>query len=397
MPDGREVFVEVSASYITYKGRPAILLVIRNVTEKLEMEKRYREFFENTLDMIIVTDLKGNFVEVNREFERISGYRKEEVIGKNFREFFSEDEAENVFRMYNKAFKEKRPLYGLEFRFKTKYGVEKVVEGNVRPLVKNGKVTGFLANFKDVTERKRLEEELLRTNKLLRTINAINEVIVRVKSLDELLTTVIREVSSYCTFAWIALIDKEEERIVKSFGMESFDEKLLNGVCVAEALKNQRTVIKLAGEHPKNCVNWAEHEKLNAYIFPLTHRNRVLGILAIYSDFRISEEEIRLLQTLADDVAFAIDAIRLERARQETLRRIEKNIEQFAILVDKIRNPLAVITGFADLFGNMEKDKILEQVRKIEEIIEQLEAGWLESEDVRRLLRGFRDEEDTAG
>jgi len=115
LPDGREVFVEVSASYITYKGRPAILLVIRNVTEKLEMEKRYREFFENTLDMIIVTDLKGNFVEVNREFERISGYRKEEVIGKNFREFFSEDEAENVFRMYNKAFKEKRPLYGLEF------------------------------------------------------------------------------------------------------------------------------------------------------------------------------------------------------------------------------------------------------------------------------------------
>jgi len=379
LPDGREVYVEVSASHVIFKNKPAILLIIRNVTEKLEMERRYKEFFENTLDMIIVTDLEGNFFEVNREFERISGYRREEVIGKNFREFFSEEDAEY-------------------FRFKTKYGVEKLIEGNVRPLIEDGKVKGFIANFKDVTERKRLEEELLRTNRLLKTINTINEVIVRVKSLDELLTTVIREVSSYCKFAWIALTDEKERRIVKSCGMDGFDEKLLEGECVAEALSSKRTVIKLSGEHPEGCVNIFEHNNLNVYVFPLTHLNRVLGVLVLYSDFKFSEEEIKLLQTLADDVAFAIDAIRLERAREESLRQIEKNIEQFAILVDKIRNPLAIITGYADLFGNMEKDKILEQVRKIEEIIERLEAGWLESEEVRKLLRGFRDyEEDIAG
>ncbi len=398
LPDGREVYVEVSASHVVFKNKPAILLIIRDVTEKLEIERRYKEFFENTLDMIIVTDIEGNFFEVNREFERISGYRREEVIGKNFREFFSEDEADYIFKMYNKAFKERRPLYGLEFRFKTKYGVEKLVEGNVRPLIEDGKVTGFIANFKDVTERKRLEEELMRTNKLLKTINTINEVIVRVKSLDELLTTLIKEVSSYCRFAWIALIDEKGKRIVKSCGIDKFDEKLLEGKCVAEAIKDKRTVIKLIGEHPENCVNISEHRNLNVYVFPLTHLNRVLGVLVLYSDFKFSEEEVRLLQTLVDDVAFAIDAIRLEKAREESLRQIEKNIEQFAILVDKIRNPLAVITGYADLFGNMEKDKILEQVRKIEEIIEQLEVGWLESEDVRRLLRGFRDyEEDIAG
>ncbi|MBO8180039.1 MAG: PAS domain S-box protein [Archaeoglobus sp.] len=392
--DGREIYVEVSASHIVFKNKPAILLIIRDVTEKIEMEKRYKEFFENTLDIIIVTDLEGNFFEVNREFEKVSGYRKEEVIGRNFREFFSEDEAEHVFRMYNKAFRERRPLYGLEFRFKTKYGVEKLVEGNVRPLIEDGKVTGFIANFKDVTERKRLEDELLRTNRLLKTINTINEVIVREKSMDELLTTVIKEVSSYCKFAWIALIDEEKGRIVKSYGMESFDEKLLEGLCVAEAIRDKRTVIKLSGEHPEGCVNFSGHKNLNAYVFPLTHLNRVLGVLVIYSDFKISEEEVRLLQMLADDVAFAIDAIRLERAREESLRQIEKNIEQFAILIDKIRNPLAVITGYADLFASREKDKILEQVRKIEEIIEQLEVGWLESEDVRRLLRGFRDYEE---
>ncbi len=398
LPDGREVYAEVSASHITFRNKPAILLIIRDVTEKVEMERRYKEFFENTLDIIIVTDLKGNFVEVNREFENVSGYRREELIGRNYREILSEEDAEYIFKMYNKAFRERRPLYGIEFRFETKYGVEKLIEGNVRPLIEDGGVKGFIANFKDITERKRLEEELLRTNRLLRTINTINEVVVREKNLDELFATVIKEVSSYCKFAWIALTDEEGKRTVKSCGIGSFSEKLLEGRCVAEALRAKRTVIKLSGEHPESCVNFSEHKNLNTYVFPLTHLNRALGVLVIYTDFAISEEEIKLLQTLADDVAFAVDAIRLERAREESLRQIEKNIEQFATLVDKIRNPLAVITGYADLFTDKEKDKILEQIRKIEKIIEQLETGWLESEEVRKLLRRFRKyEEDTAG
>ncbi len=143
LPDGRVVSVEVSASYITYKDRPAILLVVRNVTDKVEMEKRYREFFENALDMIIVTDLQGNFVEVNREFEKVSGYRKEEVIGKNFREFFSEDEADYVFKMYNKAFRERKPLYGLEFKFKTKYGVERLLREMSGRWLRTGRSQAF--------------------------------------------------------------------------------------------------------------------------------------------------------------------------------------------------------------------------------------------------------------
>jgi len=119
LPDGREIYVEVSGSHVVFKNKSAILLIIRDASEKMEMERRYREFFENTLDMIVVTDLEGNFIEVNREFEMNSGYRREELIGRNFKEFFPEDEAEYIFKVYNKAFREKSPVYGIEFRFKT--------------------------------------------------------------------------------------------------------------------------------------------------------------------------------------------------------------------------------------------------------------------------------------
>jgi len=126
-------------------------------------------------------------------------------------------------------------------------------------------------------------------------------------------------------------------------------------------------------------------------------RGKLVGVLALYSDFKISNEEVRLLQMLADDTAFAIETIELEKAREQSLKQIEKNIEQFAILVDRIRNPLAIIVGIADLYGDVEKSKILENVRRIEEIIERLEKGWLESEEVRSLLRGFEDEKGASG
>lgn len=397
LPDGRTLDVEVTASYITYKKRPAILLVIRDVTQIIKMESRYRDFFENTLDMIVVSDLKGNIIEINREAERLSGYKKNEVIGKNFREFFSKEEAEKVYREYNRVFKEKRILYGLEFRLKTKNGDLRIIEGHVRPLLENGEVKGFLANFRDVTERKRLEEELIRTNKLLRVVNTINEIIVKEKDVDKLLSTFIDEISSYCKFAWLALREGGKLKIAKSFRLQGFDDTLFEGWCVQKVLESKRTQEILENSHPPECINFEKHNNMNAYVFPLLHRGKLVGVLALYSDFKISNEEVRLLQMLADDTAFAIETIELEKAREQSLKQIEKNIEQFAILVDRIRNPLAIIVGIADLYGDVEKSKILENVRRIEEIIERLEKGWLESEEVRSLLRGFEDEKGASG
>ncbi len=81
-----------------------------------------------------------------------------------------------------------------------------------------------------------------------------------------------------------------------------------------------------------------------------------------------------------------------ERVQMETLKRrafeqIEQNIEQFAILGDHIRNPLAVIIGLADMEDGEHSRKILEQAWEIDRIIDQLDRGWIESEKVREFLR----------
>jgi signal transduction histidine kinase len=79
----------------------------------------------------------------------------------------------------------------------------------------------------------------------------------------------------------------------------------------------------------------------------------------------------------------------IEVQKREAYEQIEKNIEQFAILGDHIRNPLAVIVGLADLSGGTPGEKIMEQAKVIDGIIDQLDRGWIESEKVREFLRRY--------
>ena len=77
----------------------------------------------------------------------------------------------------------------------------------------------------------------------------------------------------------------------------------------------------------------------------------------------------------------------MEEVEAKAFLQIEKNIEQLAILGDHIRNPLAVIVGIADLDGGPTSESIIQQARIIDQIITQLDRGWIESEKIREFLK----------
>ncbi len=77
-----------------------------------------------------------------------------------------------------------------------------------------------------------------------------------------------------------------------------------------------------------------------------------------------------------------------EAIRQQAYDQIEHNMEQFAILGDHVRHPLQVILARADLMEDGETAaSIREQVRRINEIVRQLDRGWVESHAIREFLR----------
>jgi glucose-6-phosphate-specific signal transduction histidine kinase len=77
----------------------------------------------------------------------------------------------------------------------------------------------------------------------------------------------------------------------------------------------------------------------------------------------------------------------IERLKSEAFQRIEHNMEQFAILNDQIRNPLQAILLNTEMIDEETKVLVSEQVKIIEKILDQLDEGYLDSENVRRFLR----------
>ncbi|PVX25435.1 MAG: hypothetical protein CW691_04635 [Candidatus Bathyarchaeum sp.] len=88
--DGRKLLYEVIPARLEYKGNPAILAIFRNITEKRRAEEklqaseeRFKYFLDNAPEAIWVQDPMGTFIDGNKKAEEITGYKREELIGKN--------------------------------------------------------------------------------------------------------------------------------------------------------------------------------------------------------------------------------------------------------------------------------------------------------------------------
>jgi PAS domain S-box-containing protein len=166
--DGSFFPVEVSANYLEYEGRAYNLALVRDITERkrdeeaLRLSNAYnRSLIEASLDPLVTIGPDGRITDVNAATEAATGRSRGELIGTDFCDYFTEPlEArlgyEHVFR--EGAVRD----YPLELRHR---------DGRVMSVLYNasvyrdesGRVIGVFAAARDITERKRREEELRRT------------------------------------------------------------------------------------------------------------------------------------------------------------------------------------------------------------------------------------------
>jgi|GEM_PF-2999625 len=152
-----------------------------------ESEETLRAIVENAPDAIFIHDLMGNFVDGNRKAEELIGYSKEELIGKNFFEAGLIPEA-RVLDVIAGLEQSRRGEIGkrCELELITKQGSRVYVEiaGLAIAGKENVQVLGFA---RDITERKRVEEEVQRNSKRLEALYAISQAVSHTLNLDELL------------------------------------------------------------------------------------------------------------------------------------------------------------------------------------------------------------------
>jgi len=96
---------------------------------------------------------------------------------------------------------------------------------------------------------------------------------------------------------------------------------------------------------------------------------------------------IQWIDGIFEDVT---DHYQIEELKWKAFAQIEKNIEQFAILNDQIRNPLTIITAYVSVSDIPSRDIIEQQVQRIDDLINMLDKGYVESEKVSMYLRKHR-------
>jgi len=117
----------------------------------------YRELFENSKDAIYVHDMSGRYTSVNRAAEKLSGYTREELIGRHFSSLVAPEYARQVReQLCLKLETHGETTYEVEMI--TRHGQRLPVEVSSRLIFENGLPIGVQGCVRDISERKRVQE-----------------------------------------------------------------------------------------------------------------------------------------------------------------------------------------------------------------------------------------------
>ncbi len=139
------------------------------IEEALESrEEHYQAIFENIEEGYFECDLKGNLINVNSALIEILGFSMDELIGLNYRDYMDRETADKVFEMYNAIYKSGKSEKYLSYEIIQKKGDRRVMEASISlSHDSSGKPVGFHGIVRDVTERKRLEEMMVQSEKMI--------------------------------------------------------------------------------------------------------------------------------------------------------------------------------------------------------------------------------------
>lgn len=128
---------------------------------------RYRDILDNIAEGYFEVDLEGNFTFLNPFMATILGHGEEELIGTNFRTYFSEEHISALLQTFKKAYRAGGSAVLLDGRYVRKDGAVLEIETSAA-LVKDdqGRPQGFRGIVRNIAERKRLERHLIQMHKM---------------------------------------------------------------------------------------------------------------------------------------------------------------------------------------------------------------------------------------
>lgn len=309
----------------------------RNIQEKLiQSENKYRTLVETSHELVWSVDAEGKIKFVNNASKDIYGYGPEQMIGKKFTDFATEDQVIYDIVEFKKAVEKGDKFLQYESKITDAFGKEKHLLTNcVINRNEDGSASGMLGTSLDITERFESGERVKLHNKVYALLSNMNQLIVRAKDETQILNDACRLAVDYGMFrlAWVGIIDETTGRIIPKYfyGSQSEYLKSLN-ISINESDEYKGPIVRAFLDKTYYVSNDIESDSLlikwrnetlriglNSFaVFPIEVKNNVKAVYCIYSEKKhfFGKTETELLLELSEDISFALEYIELEKERK---------------------------------------------------------------------------------
>ena len=176
-------FADISASPIILEKKEYAIGIFRDITDRRQMEdklrfeeQRFRAMVEHSSDIIVLVNREGTISYINPAVEQVLGFTPEERIGATGFDLFHPEDVKFIAKSFMTLISDPNaaPITGV-VRLRHKDGHYRFIEGVGSNLVRNNIAEGVILNYRDVTERKKAEEILIKSEQRYMELSIIDD------------------------------------------------------------------------------------------------------------------------------------------------------------------------------------------------------------------------------
>jgi PAS domain S-box-containing protein len=372
-------------------------------TQKLKQELARRKQAEDTLrhseaflDSIIehsphamwISDDKGTLVRLNQACRDLLHITEDEVVGK-YNVLQDNIVEEQGFlplarQVFEKGETVKFPLSYDSSQLKNLLLRETgrvILDVTISPVLDScGRVSNAIIQHIDVTERKRVEDELRQRNRTLRMLFISNESILHATKESELLGVVCRLLVEEGGFrmAWVGFAEQDGAKSVRPVAQAGFEAGYLDTVNItwADAKRGRGpTGIAIRTGKPTLARNiagdpnygpWREaaiqRGCMSSIALPLMAEGQTFGALNIYAaePDAFDAEEVQMLQGLAGNLGYGVESLRTRVEHSRAEEQLRASEERLALVVETVPDSIVMLDREGRVtFANLAAEKTL--------------------------------------
>ncbi len=329
----------LSAEVIEWAGGQCLLTVVRDITDRKQIEEalrfseeRYRELFENATDLVYTHDLAGNFTSLNRAGERVTGYSRDEAYRLNIADIVSPEYRQKALEMMrSKLDSGGGTTYEVEIISKS--GKRILLEVSTRLILHEGQPVGVQGLGRDVTERRRAEMERDRFLHMQTALSQAGHDLLSTLDLDDILEKILQNARQAIPAAekGAVLLWNEQRQSLQVRRTSGYRDPRVTGTvfdvregyAVRVALSRLPLIlsdVKADAEVRYDGPIEEIRSIRSALAAPLIARNRLLGVISLDSDqpHAFHGDDQQLLAAFSGHAAMALENAALYEQVQES-------------------------------------------------------------------------------